>query len=187
MPISVEVRELPSYVVASVGEYIGADQNITDRSRKIGDALLKWAHASNLKRDREKSAKGLAILNGDWGTYFAEGAQPEKHIPVFFVQGLPIGNAEAVNSIAPHLTKHGAAEIGLGIQHTPGGTYAVTRHQGPYTSERPSISALVNEWLKPSSYKYRGGPLIELYLKTIDEVHDEKELVTDICIPVVKK
>jgi effector-binding domain-containing protein len=127
------------------------------------------------------------MLNGDWAGYISSGAPQEKHIPLFFVQGMLIGQAPgAYRSFEGRFNDRSATDMGLAVQHTPPGSYAVARVEGPYPMERPVGSALMGEWLPSSGYKYRGGPMIELYLTTLDEVRDEKKLVTEICVPVTR-
>lgn len=188
MPVPVKVSKLPSFTVASLGEFISPNQKVTTTSREVGDRLLKFLQRQGLKRHHEGNVRGLAMINADWASYIASGASKNKHIPLYFVQGVLLGQNGGGNleSFGQHLAKTTAAQLGLGIQRTPAGSYAVARAEGSYAMVRGILSSMLNEWLPSSGYQYKGGPVLELYLNTIEEV-SEDILLTDVCVPVTNK
>ncbi len=74
-------------------------------------------------------------------------------------------------------------EGAVALQQIAGGTYAMTRHIGPYSGLSDTYARLFGEWLPRSGREVRSAPALEFYRNAPMNTAPEK-LVTDLCIPL---
>jgi len=77
----------------------------------------------------------------------------------------------------------GDAASEIKVQTVPGGTYAVTTHQGPYDHLSDTYARLCGQWLPASGRRAREQPCFEVYLND-PEGTEPDELLTDIYLPL---
>jgi AraC family transcriptional regulator len=71
----------------------------------------------------------------------------------------------------------------IGVQNIAGGEYAVTTHQGPYTTLGATYAALLGQWLPRSGRELSNDPCFEVYLNSPESTEPE-ELLTDVYAPL---
>jgi len=91
--------------------------------------------------------------------------------------------AEDLTSYACAMVKEGVTSSSLEPVTIGGGTYAVLKHKGDYTTIKPAYEWLFGTWLPQSGVEVRDGPCIEISLNSPAEVAPS-ELLTDICLPI---
>ncbi|MEO7036740.1 MAG: GyrI-like domain-containing protein [Polyangiaceae bacterium] len=72
---------------------------------------------------------------------------------------------------------------GLAEQRLPAGTYAVTRHQGPYEQLGDVWSRFMGQWLPQSGHRIGPGTAYEVYVNNPMEVTKE-QLISELYIPL---
>lgn len=76
-------------------------------------------------------------------------------------------------------------EEGIAVQKIMGGKFAVLTHTGSYEGLHDCYRWLYGEWLPSSGYEPGLAPPLEIY-RNSPETTPAEELVTDICIPLLK-
>ncbi len=71
----------------------------------------------------------------------------------------------------------------IGVQTVSGGTYAVTRHLGPYANLGDTYAKLCGAWLPTSKHELRSAPALEFYRNAPMNTPPE-QLITDIYMPL---
>lgn len=69
----------------------------------------------------------------------------------------------------------------VGIRTIPGGTYAVTIHEGPYEKLGDTYTRLMGQWFPASGYEPGDAPCLEFYLNEPDATPQE-DLLTEIWV-----
>ena len=66
----------------------------------------------------------------------------------------------------------------------PGGDYATTRMEGPYSGLHEAWTALVGRWIPENGYRPREAPCFEIYVRGFEQTENQEEFLTDLFEPV---
>jgi AraC family transcriptional regulator len=66
----------------------------------------------------------------------------------------------------------------------PGGSYATTRMEGPYSGLHEAWTTLVGRWVPENGYRPREAPCFEVYVRGCADTEDPGEFITDLFEPV---
>jgi len=180
--VTLKIMEIASYRVATISGSMSA----ADDAHPVHKRFMAWLDSvggavnfEGIMATSDRPIKGGALVYGDYSA-------PE---PVMseFKQCLFVGQrAMLPTDLRRLLVGDGqAAAIGLKIEHTRPGLYAVCRFSGPYAGLSPLTREINHAWLPQTGYDYSGDPLIEFY-------HDgpgpeQGEHVTDLCFPLIER
>ena len=71
----------------------------------------------------------------------------------------------------------------IGVLTIPGGRYAVTLHEGPYSGLNETYAKLVGRWFPGEGLEPGDPPALEFYVNDPDSTEPE-DLLTDVCFPI---
>ena len=171
--MEIKLMEIPSFRILSMRTSVEKGKDLV--AACACNDLLTLQKSASLERSGIPGLSGLSLLYGNWPAL-----DPDD---IVVEEGLILDQNIILRDKIASLVDVNISGFGLSISYTPGGLYAVTRVQGPYSKLGTAYRMILKDWLQENPFEYAGGPMLELYINAAESI-DEVEILTDVCCPV---